>query len=154
MTHPQSGSSDLFDSNDKGEGYAAPQVAVLQQQCSTSTIPSAPGADSPNLLIMAQLLHSSLVHKSGTPSHSNMQIGTPLAVGAFKVQRSLSQFTTLFPIHSHQHQPSKLSASFTFSSPLVASHQGDFMVVSNDYSVLSLTISGQRHEHQPQQSRF
>ncbi|KAG6369932.1 hypothetical protein JVT61DRAFT_13316 [Boletus reticuloceps] len=138
MTHPLPHSSDSFDGDENSE---APQAAVLQRQYSTSTIPGTPGVDSPNLVSMntAASIPQSLTHQGGVLSPSNPERGTPLAIGAFKVPKlspRISHFT--MPLLSHTQQPSKLSTSFTFSSPSISSRPGDYLGVSNNYLMQSI----------------
>ncbi|KAF8126604.1 hypothetical protein EV363DRAFT_1401755 [Boletus edulis] len=120
MTHPPPHSSDSFNGDENGE---APQAAVLQRQRSTSTVPGTPGVDSPNSVLMntATSIPRSLTHQGGVLSPSNLERGTPMAIGAFKVPSSprVSHFTT--PLLSRTQHPSKLSTSFTFSSPSISS---------------------------------
>ncbi|KAF8131222.1 hypothetical protein EV363DRAFT_1296609 [Boletus edulis] len=110
MTHPPPHSSDSFNGDENGE---APQAAVLQWQRSTSTVPGTPGVDSPN--------------SGGVLSPSNLERGTPMAIGAFKVPSSprVSHFT--MPLLSRTQHPSKLSTSFTFSSPSISLRPGDYI---------------------------
>ncbi|KAF8422165.1 hypothetical protein L210DRAFT_3510012 [Boletus edulis BED1] len=104
--------SDSFDSDEKGE---VPRATILQQQLSTATISGTPGADSPN----STSLGTTIVLSS-----SNLERGTPLAIGAFKVQKLLSHTSHVAtPLHA----ASKLSVSFTPSSPLMSSQQRDYM---------------------------
>ncbi|KAF8419508.1 hypothetical protein L210DRAFT_3510735 [Boletus edulis BED1] len=123
MTHPQPRRSDSFDGDEKGE---VPRATILQQQLSTATIPGTPGADSPNSTSLGTTMSvpRSLVHQDSVLSSSNLERGTPLAIGAFKVQK-LSSHT------SHVATPlraaSKLSVSFTPSSPLMSSQRRDYM---------------------------
>ncbi|KAF8425367.1 hypothetical protein L210DRAFT_988141 [Boletus edulis BED1] len=126
MTHPPPHSSDSFNGDENGE---APQATVLQRQRSTSTVPGTPGVDSPNLVLMntATSIPQSLTHQGGVLSPSNLERGTPMAIGAFKVPSSpcVSHFTT--PLLSRTQHPLKLSTSFTFSSPSISSRPGDYI---------------------------
>jgi hypothetical protein len=127
MTHPESRSSGSFESNE--EMAEALQAAALQrdsdsESLSTSTVPATPGAASPNLisLITGPSISNSLNRQGSVPSHSNVIEGTPLALGAFKVQNSLSHIASFAtPLMPRTHRPSKLSASFTLSSLLMPS---------------------------------
>ncbi|KAF8424758.1 hypothetical protein L210DRAFT_3653417 [Boletus edulis BED1] len=164
MTHPPPHSSDSFNSDENGE---APQAAVLQRQRSTSTVPGTPGVDSPNSVLMntATSIPRSLTHQGGVLSPSNLERGTPMAIGAFKVPSSprVSHFT--MPLLSRTQHPSKLSTSFTFSSLSISSRPGDYIgakesVTTSDSEddserdearLLLRIVRAQHHAHQLEQ---
>ncbi|KAG6373016.1 hypothetical protein JVT61DRAFT_7069 [Boletus reticuloceps] len=119
MAHPQLQSSDSFDGDEKPEEKVS-QAAGLQWQFAKPTAPvsATPVTNTPNLQDTGTSIPPSLVDQD-VPSSFSQERGTPLAVGAFSVQKS---YTTPF----RSQKPSKLSASFTLSSPLVSSKRGEY----------------------------
>ncbi|KAF8128249.1 hypothetical protein EV363DRAFT_1170771 [Boletus edulis] len=101
MTHPQPHSSNSFDGDEKGE---VPQAMILQQQLLTATIPGTPGVDSPNSTSLGTTMSvpRSLVHQDSVLSSSNLERGTPLAIGAFKVQKLLSHTSHVVTRREHR----------------------------------------------------
>jgi len=112
--------------SESSDGNEASHSIELQRELSNSTVPGTPGADSPNSLVIGS---SSPLVRQGAAPFSHMGKGTSLAIGALKPS-SFSHIVTPFPIHTHR--PSKLSASFTFSSPSMSSVQRDYMARNRD----------------------
>lgn len=113
--------------SESSDGNETSHSIDLQRELSNSTVPGTPGADSPNSLVLSQGLAVPLFH---------MGKGTPLPKlnGALKPPSSFSHVVTPLPIRTHR--PSKLSASFTFSSPSI---QRDYtMEVSNNICLINL----------------
>ncbi|KAG6369080.1 hypothetical protein JVT61DRAFT_1524 [Boletus reticuloceps] len=88
--------------------------------------------DSPNSIVMSASIPRSLVDHdwSGVSVCPNLERGTPLAVGAFNIQKS---FATPF----HTQKPSKLSTSFTFSLPIVLLKRGKCIETTENVPVIS-----------------
>ncbi|KAG6377805.1 hypothetical protein JVT61DRAFT_14579 [Boletus reticuloceps] len=127
MTYPQSCSSDSFDGDKPAQ---APSRQAIQQQLSTATVPATPGMDSPNSTDASASIPRSLIDRSGVSVCPNLERGTPLAVGAFNIQKS---FATPF----RTQKPSKLSASFTFSSPMVSLKKRECIETTENVPVIS-----------------